>query len=123
MNRGAVRDTEAPAFACPSASCLESHGVRTDWLVLIADDEPAARRGVRQLLSSHAGFIVAGECRNGAEARRALDDLAPDVLFLDIQMPDLDGFEVIGRRGPDRGPLVVFLTAYEEHALRAFDAG
>jgi two-component system LytT family response regulator len=68
------------------------------WKALIADDEPAARRGVRQLLSAFPEFAVAGECRNGAEVLTALDSSAPDVVFLDIQMPGIDGFEVIKRR-------------------------
>lgn len=92
------------------------------WRVLIADDEPAARRGVRQLLARHGSFAVAGECRNGTEVLKALDTLRPDVVFLDIQMPGLGGFDVIARRTPERMPLVVFLTAYDEHALKAFDA-
>jgi two-component system LytT family response regulator len=91
------------------------------WTVLIADDEPAARRGVRQLLAPYAAdFTVAGECRDGREALRALDALDPDVLFLDIQMPEVDGFEVIRRRGAM--PAVIFLTAYDEFAIRAFEA-
>ncbi|HEX6100693.1 MAG TPA: LytTR family DNA-binding domain-containing protein [Thermoanaerobaculia bacterium] len=91
------------------------------WTVLIADDEPAARRGVRQLLAPYAGnFTVVGECRDGRETLRALDALDPDVLFLDIQMPEIDGFEVIRRR--TTMPAVVFLTAYDEFAIRAFEA-
>ena len=82
------------------------------WRVLVADDEPAARRGVRQLLSAFPEFIIVGECRDGREALAALDPLHPDVLFLDIQMPEIDGFEVIRRRTPDRMPAVVFLTAF-----------
>jgi len=92
------------------------------WKVLIVDDEPAARRGVRQLLAAFPEFAVAGECRNGAEALAALDALAPDVIFLDIQMPGIDGFEVIRRRTIERMPEVVFLTAFDQFALRAFDA-
>jgi two-component system LytT family response regulator len=92
------------------------------WRVLVADDEPAARRGVRQLLASHPDFVVVGECRDGREVLTSLDRLQPDVLFLDIQMPELDGFDVIRRRSPERMPAVVFLTAYSKFALRAFDA-
>ncbi|MCC7186583.1 MAG: response regulator [Acidobacteria bacterium] len=93
-----------------------------EWRVLVADDEPAARRGVRQLLAPFADFRVVGECRNGIDLLDALDALKPDLVFLDIQMPGFDGFETIRRRTPERMPTVVFFTAYEEHALRAFEA-
>lgn len=92
-----------------------------EWSVLVADDEPAARRGVRQMLAGFPDFTVVGECRNGSEVLRALDALQPDLLFLDIQMPELDGFEVIRRRTPERMPAVVFLTAWDQFALKAFD--
>src|SRR4051794_14752041 len=93
-----------------------------EWSALIADDEPAARRGVRQLLAPFPEFGVAGECRNGAEVLAALDTLKPDVVFLDVQMPGLDGFEVIRRRTAERMPAVIFLTAYDQFAIRAFEA-
>src|SRR5687768_4156493 len=89
-----------------------------NWKVLIADDEPAARRGVRQLLAAFPEFVVCAECRNGAEVLTALDAHAPDVVFLDIHMPGVDGFEVIRRRTPERMPAVVFLTAYDQFAVR-----
>ena len=92
------------------------------WSVLVADDEPAARRGVRQLLAAFPEFTVVGECRDGREVLASLDALNPDVLFLDIQMPEIDGFEVIRRRTPERMPAVVFLTAYDQFAVRAFEA-
>src|SRR5690349_4620381 len=91
------------------------------WTALIADDEPAARRGVRQLLAAFPEFAVAGECRNGAEVLAALEASLPDVLFLDIQMPGVDGFEVIKQRTVERMPAVVFLTAFDQFAIRAFE--
>jgi two-component system LytT family response regulator len=93
-----------------------------EWGVLIADDEPAARRGVRQLLAAFPDFTVVSECRNGEEVLAALDTLTPAVVFLDVQMPGIDGFEVIRRRTPERMPAVVFLTAYDQFAIRAFEA-
>jgi two-component system, LytTR family, response regulator len=95
---------------------------KAKWSVIVADDEPAARRGVRQLLAAFPEFAIVGECRDGREVLAALDRLHPDVLFLDIQMPEVDGFEVIRRRTPERMPAVVFLTAYDRFAIRAFDA-
>lgn len=93
-----------------------------EWRVLIADDEPAARRGVRQQLAAFPAFTVVRECRNGQEVLAALDEASPHVVFLDVQMPGLDGFEVIRRRTPERMPAVIFLTAYDEFALKAFEA-
>lgn len=89
---------------------------------LIVDDEPLARRGIRQLLASHPDFVVLGECRDGREALRSLVTLQPDLVFLDIQMPGLDGLGVIRQHGPERMPLVVFLTAHDQFAVQAFEA-
>ena len=72
--------------------------------VLVADDEPAARRGVRQLLAPFPDFAVVGECRDGREVLAALETLKPDVILMDVQMPEIDGFEVIRRRTSARMP-------------------
>ena len=87
---------------------------------LIVDDEPLARQVVRMLLESDRDVTVAGEC-SGIDAVDEIERLRPDILFLDIQMPEVDGFEVLERAGPDTVPAVVFVTAYDEYALRAFD--
>jgi two-component system LytT family response regulator len=89
--------------------------------VLIVDDEPIARRGIRQQLRGEADLEVMGECGDGAAAIDAITELAPDLVFLDIQMPEVDGFDVVEAIGVARMPAVVFVTAYDEHALRAFD--
>jgi two-component system LytT family response regulator len=88
---------------------------------LIVDDEPLARRGIRQLLAREADVTIVGECRDGREALRALDSVAPNLVFLDVQMPELDGFAVIRARGIDRMPAVVFVTAHDDFAVRAFE--
>jgi two-component system LytT family response regulator len=85
------------------------------------DDEPAARNGIRHLLSRDPDVVVVGECRNGREAVRALEKGDVDLVFLDIQMPELDGFGVLSAIGVVNMPAVVFVTAYDRHALRAFE--
>jgi two-component system LytT family response regulator len=90
--------------------------------VLIADDEPPARRGLRALLARQADVHVVGEARSGREAVEAIRTLQPDLVFLDVQMPDGDGFDVVREIGVERMPVVVFATAYDDYALRAFDA-
>ncbi|HUP46438.1 MAG TPA: response regulator [Thermoanaerobaculia bacterium] len=86
---------------------------------VIVDDEPLAREVVREFLAADEEFEVVAECANGFEAVKAVAEHDPDVLFLDIQMPKLDGFEVLSLL--DRSPLVVFVTAHDEYALRAFE--
>ena len=88
---------------------------------LIVDDEPLARRGIRQLLAHHRDVLVAGECRNGREAIKASETIECDLLFLDIQMPGVGGFDVV-RRWNGRLPVTVFVTAYQEFAVRAFES-
>jgi two-component system LytT family response regulator len=88
---------------------------------LIADDEPPARRKLRELLGREPDFEIVGEAADGIEAVAAIKESSPDVVFLDIQMPRLDGFGVIAEVGTGAMPLVVFVTAYDEHAVRAFE--
>jgi two-component system LytT family response regulator len=87
--------------------------------VIIVDDEAPARAIVREYLSDYPQFVVAAECANGYEAVKAVSEHRPDLLFLDIQMPKLDGFEVLELL--DTKPQVVFVTAYDEYAIRAFE--
>jgi two-component system, LytTR family, response regulator len=88
--------------------------------VLIADDEPLARERLRFLLSSADDMEIAGECRNGREVIEALKQSRVDVLFLDIQMPGIDGFDVIEQMGTIHMPATVFVTAHPDYAVRAF---
>ncbi len=87
--------------------------------VLIVDDEEPARAILREFLADYPQFVVAGECANGYEAVKAVAEQKPDLVFLDIQMPKLDGFEVLDLLDPK--PKVVFVTAYDEYAIRAFE--
>ena len=90
--------------------------------VLIVDDEPIARRGIRQLLAAADDIEVAGEARNGTEAVRLIRTLAPDLVFLDVQMPEIDGFGVLRQLDPARLPAIIFITAHDSFAVRAFEA-
>lgn len=87
---------------------------------LVIDDEPLARRLLCEYLAAHPQVEVVGECANGFEVVRAVAELGPDLLFLDVQMPKLDGFEVLELLGDD-APAVIFITAYDRYALRAFE--
>ena len=91
--------------------------------ILIADDEPIAREILRDHIDSIAGLEVAGEASTGAEAISRILDLRPDVVLLDLQMPELDGLSVVRSLSGDRTPLIIFVTAYENHALAAFEVG
>ena len=89
---------------------------------LIVDDEPLARRGLRVRLRDLPDVAVVGECSNGRDAVAAIGEQRPDLVFLDIQMPVMDGFDVLRRiQGPDM-PMVVFVTAYDDFAIKAFEA-
>jgi two-component system, LytTR family, response regulator len=88
--------------------------------VLIADDEPLARRGIRSLLSEYSDVEICGEARHGNEAIRLIRAYKPDLVFLDVQMPEADGFEVL--RNIEYLPAVIFVTAYDTFAVKAFEA-
>jgi two-component system LytT family response regulator len=90
--------------------------------VLVVDDEPLARETLRLLMRRDEAIEVVGECRSGLEAVEAIGRLAPDLVFLDVQMPELDGFQTLARLPVERRPIIVFVTAYDRYALKAFDA-
>jgi two-component system, LytTR family, response regulator len=89
--------------------------------VILVDDEPVARKLLRSMLAEHPKIQVVGECRNAGEAIAAIRNLDPDVVFLDIQMPGGDGFSVIEQVGVEEMPAIVFVTAFDEYALKAFE--
>jgi len=88
---------------------------------IIVDDERMARTRLRRLLEQDPEVEIAAECENGMDAVKAVREEAPDLMLLDIQMPEMDGFGVLEALGPERTPEVVFITAYDEHAIRAFE--
>src|SRR5262249_52114908 len=88
---------------------------------IIADDEPLARERVRSLLASESDVEIITECSNGAQTLKATQEHRPDLLFLDVQMPRLNGFEVIEALEPTQIPVVIFTTAHDDHAIRAFE--
>ena len=89
--------------------------------VLIVDDEPLARERIRTLLKAVRGVQVVGECGDGKRAVKAIRRRRPDLVFLDIQMPEMDGFSVLEKLQPEEIPVVIFATAYDKYALRAFE--
>jgi two-component system, LytTR family, response regulator len=89
---------------------------------LIVDDEVLSRRGVEIRLRDELDFEIIAQCANGREALAAIQQYKPDLVFLDIQMPGMSGFEVLARLPQESMPLVVFVTAYDQYAIRAFEA-
>jgi two-component system LytT family response regulator len=88
---------------------------------LIVDDEPLARERLMGLLSAEPDIEVLGECRDGEEAVSVIHDRHPDLVLLDVEMPRMNGFQVIDTIGADEMPMVIFVTAYDQHAIRAFE--
>ena len=89
---------------------------------VIVDDEPLAREGVRMMLEEDSEISVVAECANGREALAAISEQQPDLIFLDVQMPEMGGFEVLKAVGAQQSPQVIFVTAYDKYALQAFEA-
>src|SRR6476660_3859039 len=87
---------------------------------LVVDDEPLARERLLGLLAAESDVEVLGECRDGEEAVSAIHERHPDLVLLDVEMPRMNGFQVIDTIGPDQMPMVIFVTAYDQHALHAF---
>ena len=91
------------------------------WRAVVVDDEPPARQTLRMLLAREKDFTLAAECGHGRDAVAAVAATRPDVLFLDVRMPGLDGFEVLRELGADAVPAIVFVTAYDRYAALAFE--
>lgn len=91
--------------------------------VLVVDDEELARRRLKTLLARRREFEMVGECATGADAVKAIRSLEPDIVLLDVQMPELDGFDVISAIGADKMPAVIFVTAFDDYAIDAFSVG
>jgi two-component system LytT family response regulator len=89
--------------------------------VLVVDDEPLAREKIREMVRRDSEVEIVGECASGAEAVEAVRELRPDLLLLDVQMPELGGFEVLETLNGDHPPAVIFVTAYDQYAVRAFE--
>jgi two-component system LytT family response regulator len=89
--------------------------------VVVVDDEPLAREGLSELLAAHGDVAVVGVYADGATALNGLDEAKPDAIFVDVQMPRMTGFELVDAIELDPLPAVVFVTAYDEYAIQAFD--
>ena len=100
---------------------LPSSPLKEKIKTLIVDDEPLARRNLRLLLDQDPQIEIIGECRNGKEAVKAIEMSRPDLIFLDIQMPEMDGFDVVEQVGAELLQAIVFVTAFDQYALKAFE--
>jgi two-component system, LytTR family, response regulator len=115
-------------FLCHSLSRVEEQPVRSKGnsgriRALIVDDEPLARSSVAILLRAHPQVEIIGECGSGAEALQEIRRTKPDLVYLDVQMPECDGFDVLEMLGAHQPPAIIFVTAYDQYALRAFETG
>ena len=115
-----VRDSEEPRSPLDAGRSRGRAG-STELRVVLVDDEPLSRARLRSILEDEPDVTVVGECADGWEAVRAIHALDPDLVLLDVALPDLDGFGVLESLGAGRSPSVVIVTADERHALRAFE--
>jgi two-component system LytT family response regulator len=106
----------------PLANVFHEQSIGSVVRIIIADDEQLARQKLRLLLDSEPQVEVVAECHNGAQTLSAIRSCRPDLLLLDIQMPDLDGFQVLSEVSPAEMPVVIFTSAYDQYAIRAFEA-
>src|SRR5690242_9728868 len=95
--------------------------VRMKIRAIIIDDEPLAREGIRIVLAQEADVEIVAECTDGAQAVKAIEEHKPNLVFLDVQMPHLNGFDVLEALDPQHIPAVIFTTAHDEHAIAAFE--
>lgn len=105
----------------PKAQPFQKTTLKEKIKTLIVDDEPLARRNLRLLLERDPQIEIIGECRNGKEAVKAIESSRPDLVFLDIQMPEMDGFDVLEQVGAEHLQAIVFVTAFDQYALKAFE--
>ena len=106
----------------PAVNASHNQPIRSVVRTIIADDEQLARQKLRLLLDSEPEVKVVAECHNGGQTLSAIRTCRPDLLLLDIQMPDLDGFQVLSEVSPGDMPVVIFTSAYDQYAIRAFEA-
>src|SRR6516225_10736243 len=110
-------------YRCPGLELRRDLGMGNQAIdTLIVDDEVLARKKLCVLLERDPDFRIVGECSTAGDAIRALQQLRPALMFLDIQMPEEDGFSVINAIGPESRPKIIFTTAYDSYAIQAFDA-
>jgi len=102
---------------------MSAEAVPSRIRALVVDDEPLARSNVLQLLRGNPEVEILGECESAAAALEAIRDQKPDLVFLDVRMPEYDGFDILEMLGADAPPAVIFVTAYDQYALKAFDTG
>src|SRR5215468_3447321 len=102
---------------------MSAESVSSRIRALVVDDEPLARSNVLHLLRGNPEVEILGECESAAAALEAIRDQKPDLVFLDVRMPEYDGFDILEMLGCDAPPAVIFVTAYDQYALKAFDTG